>query len=83
MIVPIRCVTCGKVLADKWLAYERMCAELDGKGSAKDEGGGGDAAAASGSGQKSARGLILDKLGLTRGCCRTVMLTHVDLSMVI
>ena len=27
MIIPVRCFTCGKVLADKWQAYERMCSE--------------------------------------------------------
>jgi DNA-directed RNA polymerase I, II, and III subunit RPABC5 len=24
MIIPVRCFTCGKVIADKWPAYERM-----------------------------------------------------------
>ena len=36
MIIPIRCFTCGKVLADKWNEYARRCAELD-KASAEGE----------------------------------------------
>eukprot|EP00798_Chlamydomonas_sp_ICE-L_P009410 gene9410-16524_t len=27
MIVPVRCFTCGKVVADKWRAYTRMVDE--------------------------------------------------------
>ena len=27
MIIPVRCMACGKVLADKWEAYVRRCAE--------------------------------------------------------
>ncbi len=29
MIIPVRCFTCGKVLADKWDFYKRRCAELE------------------------------------------------------
>ena len=24
MLIPVRCFTCGNVLADKWLAYEEL-----------------------------------------------------------
>jgi DNA-directed RNA polymerase subunit N (RpoN/RPB10) len=41
MILPVRCFTCGKVLADKWRAYERMCAEADEALAAETEGAGG------------------------------------------
>jgi DNA-directed RNA polymerases I, II, and III subunit RPABC5 len=77
MIIPVRCFTCGKVLADKWRAYEKACAEED---KTKDK----EAAA-----PKTAvlhpnfdgrvRGPILDALGITRICCRRHMLGHVDL----
>eukprot|EP00873_Tetraselmis_striata_P019268 jgi/Tetstr1/439532/TSEL_027961.t1 len=30
MIIPIRCVTCGKVIADKWREYERKVAAAAG-----------------------------------------------------
>lgn len=29
MIIPVRCVTCGKVIADKWEAYEERCREVE------------------------------------------------------
>lgn len=29
MIIPIRCFTCGKVLADKWFAYEKEARAID------------------------------------------------------
>lgn len=91
MIIPVRCFTCGKVLADKWAYYQRKCAEVD----SDDE----DACASAtphknknaadtpqavtpavvGAGV-TARGRILDDLALTRLCCRRHFLTHVDLA---
>lgn len=77
MIIPIRCFTCGKVIADKWRAYERQCAELDAaKREERREG------ADMGTGtsiQALPRDKILNDLGLTRMCCRRHFLTHVDL----
>lgn len=32
MIIPIRCFTCGKVLADKWRAYQQKCQEYENPG---------------------------------------------------
>jgi DNA-directed RNA polymerase subunit N len=82
MIIPVRCFACGKVLADKWDAYERRCRDSDEADKEKDkdraEGGTEEAPP----GQKTARGLILDELGIERVCCRMVMLTHVDISRV-
>ena len=74
MIIPIRCFSCGKVLADKWEKYEQLCREV-----AKKEDGG----SKNGDGEGGDRGKILDGLGITRICCRTVMLTHVDMSLII
>lgn len=31
MIIPVRCYTCGKVIADKWRAYEKRTKTEDGK----------------------------------------------------
>lgn len=84
MIIPIRCFTCGKVIADKWRSYERQCAEADaltataaarGPAATQPAAGGG----AAGLLDTSPRDKILDGLGLTRMCCRRHMLTHVDL----
>jgi DNA-directed RNA polymerase subunit N (RpoN/RPB10) len=79
MIIPVRCMTCGKVLADKWEEYDRRC-----KAVADDEAGGKKIIVqADGSKGKTPRGKILDELEITNLCCRTIMLSHVDLSLVI
>lgn len=89
MIVPVRCFTCNKVLADKWLAYQRRCQELKEPSDGRETAGQGEDApefldpAKPEAVQKTARGRILDDLGLTRLCCRRVMLTHVDLASLI
>lgn len=87
MIIPVRCFTCGKVLADKWLHYERMCAllpdESDEDGPPPAEAGPRRQVPAStpavvGAGL-TARGRILDDLTMHKLCCRRHFLTHVDL----
>ena len=93
MIIPVRCFTCNKVLADRWVEYQRRCTALDrqdGEGGASSSApspSGVDASAAAAGlpadGAPTARGRILDELGVTRICCRRVMLTHVDLLPVI
>lgn len=75
MIIPVRCFTCGKVIANKWRAYERMCAEMDAKYDREH----GDGLQGQGLLQSTPRDKILTDLGLTRMCCRRHMLTHVDL----
>ena len=30
MIIPVRCMTCGKMLADKWRKYQAWTAEVSG-----------------------------------------------------
>jgi DNA-directed RNA polymerase subunit N (RpoN/RPB10) len=79
MIIPVRCLACGKVLADKWEAYERRCKALRG-----DE----DDATTTRDGKnvpgkKTQRGIILDELEITSVCCRAIMLTNVDMSTII
>jgi DNA-directed RNA polymerase subunit N (RpoN/RPB10) len=80
MIIPVRCMTCGKVLADKWDAYDRRCnailAKDDEKKKAADNGKRVEST-------KTAHGRILDDLEITNLCCRTTMLSHIDLSLVI
>jgi DNA-directed RNA polymerase subunit N (RpoN/RPB10) len=75
MIIPIRCFTCGNMLADKWRYYQRKVNEYRNR-----EGG-----------QKgilyldtttlpvTAEGQALNELGMKRYCCRKHLLTHVDL----
>lgn len=55
MIIPVRCFTCGKVVADKYNDF--LEAVNDGKTPEE----------------------ALDNLGLTRYCCRRMILSHADL----
>jgi DNA-directed RNA polymerases I, II, and III subunit RPABC5 len=71
MLIPIRCFTCGKTLADKWDYYET---EVKKKSSTKPDIKYFDTV-------KS--GEILDALGLTRYCCRRHMICQVDMMKVI
>lgn len=55
MIIPVRCFTCGKLIADKW---EEFNAKVQ-------------------SGEDSQK--ILDELGVTRYCCRRMLLSHTEI----
>ncbi len=76
MIIPIKCFTCGKVLADKHRFYVDTVKKMktDAKMDVnqvlyltKDFS------------KKTPEGLVMDKLGLQKMCCRRHMLTHVDI----
>lgn len=76
MIIPVKCFTCGKVLADKYDYYLERVRKLK---------------ITSGRNmeaviyltkeyvEKTPEGQVLDELQLTRMCCRRHMLTHVDI----
>ena len=72
MLIPVRCFTCGTVLANKYRYYLQEVRKRKG-----DEQTGitylTEATAA-----KTAEGDVLDELGLDKLCCRRHMLTHVD-----
>lgn len=55
MIIPVRCFTCGKVMANKSVTYQQQIQQ--GKAAAQ----------------------ILDDMKLTRYCCRSMLLSHVDI----
>ena len=76
MIIPIRCFTCGKVLADKYDYYQREVVKMKLSNNmqadkviylTKDFI------------DKTPEGIVLDNLGLNKPCCRRHMLTHVDI----
>ena len=73
MIIPVRCFGCGKLLADKWLYYQKRLLELQGDSYGKRTYFDGTTI------PETAEGQILNELQLTRYCCRKVFLTHVDL----
>ena len=72
MIIPIKCFTCGKVLANKWLYYKK---EIEKKSKDNDK----NIYLDKNKNEKSIQGKILDELNLKKICCRRHMLTHVDI----
>ena len=78
MIIPIRCFTCGKVLANMWKYYEAEVKKLEEKREQEQE-----QEQEQKPQYKNFEGIptkeILDKLGLKKICCRRHMLTHVDM----
>ena len=81
MIIPVKCFTCGKVLADKFRFYQQEVRKYNLRENKefdrveyltneylKNKGV-----------DKTAEGMVLDNLGLKSACCRRHMLTHVDI----
>jgi len=77
MIIPIRCFTCGMVLADKYRYYQINVRErkLNSKKGNQDK----VTYLTPEFRQKGIEGQVLDELKLTNMCCRTHFLTHVDI----
>lgn len=76
MIIPIRCVTCGKVLADK---YEFYLNEVRRQKMEAKELNDNVVYFNARNAEKTAEGKVLDMIGLKKPCCRRHMLTHVDI----
>ena len=76
MIIPIKCFTCGTVLADKYRYYQTQVRKMKlEKGIQLDK----VFYLTKENVEKTAEGVVLDNLGLTNVCCRRHMLTHVDI----
>ena len=77
MIIPVRCFTCGKILGDKWTYYKSEVEKIKIKEGSSVE----DTVINVNSKtiKPTPEGRVLDKLELTRYCCRRIMLGHVDL----
>jgi len=73
MIIPIKCFSCGKVIADK---YDYYCKEVKKAKHGKEAG---DIYFSKTNCEKTIEGVVLDKIGMTRLCCRRMILTHVDI----
>lgn len=76
MIIPIRCFTCGMVLADKYRYY---LGEVRKKKLAKELKVDKVVYLTKDSMEKTTEGEVLDDIGLYNMCCRRHMLTHVDI----
>jgi len=75
MIIPVKCFTCGKVLGDKYRFYVREVR----KSKSSNEDFNKVTYLTQANIDKTAEGKILDKMLLTKICCRRHMLTHVDI----
>jgi len=76
MIIPIKCFTCGMVLADKYRYYQNEVRKTKlAQGTKVDN----VVYLTKVNTDKTIEGNILDDLGLTNVCCRRHMLTHVDI----
>jgi DNA-directed RNA polymerase I, II, and III subunit RPABC5 len=76
MIIPVKCFTCGKVLANKYLYYIRKVREKKLSAGLESD----DVVYLTKENvKKTAEGEVMDQLGLTKYCCRRHMLTHVDI----
>jgi DNA-directed RNA polymerase I, II, and III subunit RPABC5 len=80
MIIPIRCFGCGKVLADKRKTFieltlkEQFKNEIDIEAEKEEF-----IDLSRPEVKKMAAGRAMDQLGLTRDCCRSIMLGTIDL----
>lgn len=76
MLIPIKCFTCGEVLANKYRYYQKEVKKIKLNNNmeldkvvylTKDFS------------EKTPEGQVLDTLNLNKYCCRRHMLTHVDI----
>ena len=76
MIIPVKCFTCGQVLADKYRYFQQEVRKIkfDNKMEVDKV-----LYLTQDNIKKTPEGLVLDKLRLNKYCCRRHMLTHVDL----
>ena len=82
MIIPVKCYTCGKVIADKYRYYLSKVREKK----LEEQAGGEDGVAVDKvlyltrhNIRKTAECQVLDDIGFTKMCCRRHFLTHVDI----
>jgi DNA-directed RNA polymerase subunit N (RpoN/RPB10) len=74
MIIPIRCFTCGKVMADISDYYEKEKSKIDDTN---------DVDVVYKNFEKIHTGNILNKLGLNRYCCRRNLIANIDMMDII
>jgi DNA-directed RNA polymerase subunit N (RpoN/RPB10) len=76
MIIPVKCFTCGGVLADKYRYFQAEVRRIKtSKGLSVDK----VVYLTKNNVEKTPEGEVLDSLGLHNVCCRRHMLTHVDI----
>ena len=80
MIIPVKCFTCGTVLADKYRWYQAEVRKLKIE---ENVGNPGNVSSViyltKTQTEKTPEGRVMDILGLNKMCCRRHILTHVDI----
>ena len=76
MLIPVKCFTCGKVLADKYRFYER---EVRKRKMAKNMDVDNVIYLTRVNTDKTPEGEVMDVLKLNKSCCRRHILTHVNI----
>lgn len=77
MIIPVKCFTCGSVIANKYRYYleevrkRKLAKNIDTIDKVL--------YLTKNYNEKTPEGEVLDELGLTKMCCRRHMLSHVDI----
>ena len=84
MIIPVRCYTCGEVLANKWIPYITAIQEEKNKINEEVDENLNNLDlryidVKNKSPEKSIEGKILDELDLHKYCCRRMMLSNVHI----
>lgn len=74
MIIPIRCFTCGKLIAHLWEKYEKELQKEYNKSKNKNKKIYFEIPS-----HETVEKRTLDNLGLKKYCCRRMMLSHIDL----
>ena len=86
MLIPVRCFTCGKVLANKYEDFlskiQQKYNEVERNKKVEDQVSGLklDESTATQIKEKTYEGKVLDELGFNKYCCRSIMLSTVDLT---
>ena len=75
MIIPVKCFTCGNVLANKYTYYLKKVAEKKNVEGLQNE----SIQYLSEDMKMTVEGEILNELNLKKQCCRRHMLCHVDI----
>lgn len=73
MIIPIKCFTCGTVIANKYRYYQAEVRKLKGDKTSK------VTYLTNAYQEKTAEGITLDNMGIKKMCCRRHFMTHVDI----
>jgi DNA-directed RNA polymerase subunit N (RpoN/RPB10) len=76
MLIPVKCFTCGEVIANKWEYYNREVRRMKLSAGLQVDN---VVYLTKENTDKTPEGIVLDKLKLNKICCRRHLLTHVDI----